>query len=75
VRSSSKLKLFALALAGLFPIGSALAADLDVRPHHKRYRHVASLEQVVYTPGDCRIGWWQTVREGHVRPRWAMRCR
>jgi hypothetical protein len=26
-------------------------------------------------PAECRIGWWQTVQFGHVRPRWAMRCR
>ena len=72
MRASSKLKLVALALAGLLPIGSAFAADLDVRPHHKRYRHVASLE---YPPSACRVGWWQTVRHGHVQPRWAVRCR
>ena len=73
MRTSSKLKLVGLALVGLLPIGSVFAADLDVRPHHKRYRHVASLEQV-YAP-ECRVGWWQTMQDNHVRPRWAVRCR
>lgn len=74
MRTSPKLKTIALALAGLLPLGNAVAADLDVRPHYKRYRHVASLEQVTFTP-ECRVGWWQTVRYGHVQPRWAVRCR
>jgi len=25
--------------------------------------------------GACRIGWWQTVVYGHVRPHWAVFCR
>lgn len=75
MRTGSKPKVIVLAvLAGLFSFGSAIAADLDVRPHHKRYRQVASLERVAYTP-ECRVGWWQTIRANHVRPRWEMRCR
>lgn len=72
-RSNSKPVVLAL-IAGLVSIASASAADLDVRSHHKRYRQVASLEQVAYTP-ECRAGWFQTMRANHVRPRWEMRCR
>jgi hypothetical protein len=75
VISSSKSKLIVFALVTrLVSIASASAADLDVRPYHKRYRQVASLEQVAYTP-ECRVGWWQTMRANHVRSRWEMRCR
>ena len=24
--------------------------------------------------GACSVGWWQTLRYGHVRPRWGVRC-
>jgi hypothetical protein len=24
---------------------------------------------------ECRVGWWQTMQDNHVRPRWAVRCR
>jgi hypothetical protein len=63
------------AVAGLLSADIASAADLDVRTRGVRARRVAALEQVVYTPGECRVGWWQTLRAGHVRPLWGVRCR
>ena len=76
MKATSKLNIVALTLlAGLLSLESATAADLEVRSHHKRYSHVASLEQVSYVPSECSVGWWQTVVASHVRPRWAMRCR
>jgi hypothetical protein len=63
-------------VVGLLFIDLANAADLDARgPYRHRYRRVASLEQVSYTSSDCRVGWWQTLRSGHVRPRWGAICR
>lgn len=43
--------------------------------HHSR-RHHARLSYVRYAQdyGNCQIGWWQTLRYGHVRPRWAVWC-
>jgi len=45
--------------------------------HYSRYRHHAHVAYVGYPAyyGTCLIGWWQTVRYGHVRPRWAEYCR
>lgn len=42
--------------------------------HHRHHPHVAYVE---YVPdyGRCRTGWWQTVRYGHVRPKWGTWCR
>lgn len=36
--------------------------------------HLAYADTGVYY-GSCRIGWWQTLWYGHVRPRWAVHCR
>lgn len=77
MRSSANCTAVTLALAaGLLFSTVAGAADLDLRRHHhKRYRQVAEVEQIAYVPDACRVGWWQTVKFGHVQPRWAMRCR
>jgi hypothetical protein len=52
------------------------AADGCVRRDHYRHRHshVAYVEYVS-NYGACRVGWWQTLRYGHVRPRWGTWCR
>ena len=47
------------------------AADINWRHSHGNYR-VASL---AHAYGPCREGWWQTLRYGHVRPYWGLRCR
>jgi len=52
-------------------------ASADGRLHYRAYRHhapIAYIEAVPYD-GNCRIGWWQTLRYGHVRPRWGEWCR
>jgi hypothetical protein len=45
-------------------------ATADGWPHHhgKHHAHVA------YTDW-CRVGWWQSLYYGHVRPQWEARCR
>lgn len=50
------------------------AADGWVHHRHQYKRQVAYFE---YSPdyGTCRVGWWQTLRYGHVRPRWGAWCR
>jgi hypothetical protein len=49
------------------------AADL-ANGHHRRHPHVAYVEYL-QGYGPCRTGWWQTLRYGHVRPRWGTWCR
>lgn len=72
---TSKIVLLA-AVAAFASLEIASAADMDTRTRSVRKPHrVAELEQVVYTPNECRTGWWQTLRSGHVRPQWGMRCR
>ena len=44
------------------------------RHHHYRHR-VAYVEYAPDDGGACRVGWWQTLRYGHVRPRWGTWCR
>jgi hypothetical protein len=40
----------------------------------------SSRHRVAYAGSDpasdsaCSVGWWQTLRYGHVRPRWGIRC-
>lgn len=55
-------------------IGTGLAdGDASKIVHHKHHAYVA----YDYGPdyGPCRIGWWQTLRYGHVRPAWGEWCR
>ena len=63
-------------IAGLFLIQIAPAMADEWGPHH-HFRHHRHLAYVEYVPesGACRVGWWQTLRYGHVRPHWAVWCR
>jgi hypothetical protein len=47
----------------------------DWYDHH--YKNPAGVAYVQAVPdySACRIGWWQSVRYGHVRPHWAVFCR
>ena len=65
------------ALALLHLIGFVAPSAADGYEHHHRYRHRVQVTYVAYPAyyTVCRIGWWQTVRYGHVRPRWAEYCR
>lgn len=58
----------AVVLAGLI-VPDVASAD-GYRWKHKRYHRIASVGP---WPA-CEVGWWQTLRYGHVRPRWGMRC-
>jgi hypothetical protein len=44
--------------------------------HHHHWRH-ARMTYAEYSSdyGACRVGWWQALRYGHVRPVWATWCR
>ena len=41
----------------------------------RHYRHQASYVEVTPDYSNCREGWWQTLRYGHVRPVWGTWCR
>jgi hypothetical protein len=66
------------AAAGVFllaQIGAGFADGDTARiVHHKQHATIAYYD---YGPdyGPCRIGWWQTLRYGHVRPAWGEWCR
>jgi hypothetical protein len=55
---------FAVVFAALVLVASApvRAADQSYRPYAGPYE------------GACSVGWWQTLRYGHVRPQWGVRC-
>jgi hypothetical protein len=69
-----------LALVVALAIGiasSSTAAGSDRNPfigQWKRYRHTVYSEPPGFPNTSCRVGWWQTLRYGHVRPRWSMIC-
>ena len=54
-----------------------LAANLDRQVHKHRSHHRTAYVRIAPAETDyyCREGWWQTLRFGHVRPRWGVRCR
>jgi hypothetical protein len=68
--SAVLLALAALTLAQFDPV---LADGFN-----RHYRHHAA--RVAYGAPDmaydnaCSEGWWQTLRYGHVRPQWGVRC-
>jgi hypothetical protein len=63
-----RLWAFPVVLAALVLVSSALVrADGYDRP----YRAPAGYGAY---EGACSVGWWQTLRYGHVRPQWGVRC-
>jgi hypothetical protein len=71
-----RLSAFLLALAAL------TLAQLDPVTADGPYRYGHHAARVAYAgPGPdyaygsiCSEGWWQTLRYGHVRPQWGVRC-
>jgi hypothetical protein len=65
----------ALTLAVL--LGHIAPSAADGYSYAHRYRHHVRVAYVPASPyyGECRIGWWQTLRYGHVHPTWAEFCR
>jgi len=70
-RSTAFIVATAALIVAALQIGPVAAASryqrLDAR--HVAYTDVAT----DYYP--CRLGWWQSLRFGHVRPQWGTRCR
>jgi hypothetical protein len=64
-----RLWAFPVVLAALVLVSSApVRADGYDRP----YRPYAGGYDAF--GGACSVGWWQTLRYGHVRPQWGVRC-
>jgi hypothetical protein len=59
------------ALMALMAQFDPVMADGYYRP--SRYRVAYSRLDPAYN-GTCSVGWWQTLRFGHVRPSWGVRC-
>jgi hypothetical protein len=57
-----------LVLPGL--AGPDLASANGYQWKHQWHHGIALVEP----RPPCEVGWWQTLRYGHVRPRWGMRC-
>lgn len=57
--------------------GNVAPADADGRRKSVRRPPVNQISWNHHVPRYeyCRVGWWQTLKYGKVRPRWAMLCR
>jgi hypothetical protein len=69
--------IFALVCTILFAqIAPGSAHEWSPRHHYKHHRH-GHMVYAAYVAdyGACRVGWWQTLRYGHVRPVWGAWCR
>jgi hypothetical protein len=74
-------RLSAIALAIPLVVAALTLAQLDpavADGFFRQYRHHG--DRVAYAAPDrayenvCSAGWWQTLRYGHVRPQWGIRC-
>jgi hypothetical protein len=59
----------------LLAAGGTLQAHGWLHHHRHHLRHAHSAYADLYSADACRIGWWQTLRYGHIRPRWGAWCR
>jgi hypothetical protein len=65
----TRLSAVPVVLAALVLVSSApVRADGYDRPYRPSAGYDAPYE------GGCSVGWWQTLRYGHVRPQWGVRC-
>ncbi len=68
---AAKLATGTLLLAAVL---QAVPASANGERHHpKRYTRITYVDPAHYADY-CRLGWWQTLRYGHVRPYWGIRC-
>jgi len=70
-----QMTFLAMLAIGMALSNSAGSAERDLTTGHpSKYRRYANIEATVPINAPCRVGWWQTLRYGHVRPRWARIC-
>jgi hypothetical protein len=64
-----------LVLTVLIPVAFVpAAADESVSRHRSGERLANAGADAAYGSAGCSLGWWQTLRYGHVRPQWGVRC-
>ncbi|MFZ3358963.1 MAG: hypothetical protein WCA56_24315 [Xanthobacteraceae bacterium] len=65
------------ALTSVILLSFTTPGSADGSAYRRHHKHDAPVAYVDYVPTDasCRTGWWQTLRHGHVRPRWGTWCR
>jgi hypothetical protein len=74
-RSHLHATLLATLALGIAFSDNASSAERDLTSvHQHKYRRVASIEEIGPPGIPCRTGWWQTLKDGHVRPHWGTVC-
>ena len=65
-----------LALAALLTVTLAQTEQALAGRYQRHYQHHVGVAYTDETRADrfCRVGWWQSLRFGQVRPYWAVRC-
>ena len=65
-----------LALAAFLTVTLAQTEPALAGRYQRFYKHHVSVGYTNETRADdfCRVGWWQSLRYGQVRPYWAVRC-
>jgi hypothetical protein len=73
VKNTAASAALLLAAFAIFVVStrSSFADGMDVQ---KRYHHRRTVWVEPPPYEVCRVGWWQTLHWGHVRPRWGARC-
>jgi hypothetical protein len=73
--SHLQLALVVALAIGIMPSNTAAGSDRGPSiGHWKRYHHTVYSDPPTFSNTSCHIGWWQTLRYGHVRPHWGTIC-
>ena len=62
------------AICALTMLVGVMTSPAAAQPYRHRARYAYADTNPNYYPA-CRVGWWQTLAHGHVRPHWAVWCR
>jgi hypothetical protein len=74
----NRLSPLLLAVTAVLTVTLALFESARADEFYRHYKHhvrVAYAEPDPTYDSACSVGWWQTLRYGHVRPQWGVRCR
>jgi hypothetical protein len=74
-RSLLQMTFLAMLATGMALSNNASSAERDLTTSHRsKYRRYAYIEATAPISAPCRVGWWQTLRYGHVGPHWGTVC-
>jgi hypothetical protein len=70
------VKLASAVLLAALTLGQhdSVMADEIHRQHRHQPSHFAFADPDFRYWSSCGVGWWQTLRYGHVQPYWGVRC-